>query len=157
MKNICPSCDGEKDIRSRWCAKCRMTKDNPNRYQIRVNVLGRNPKNECRCGGLKCITSALCQKCRMTVSPPRRPSRGWHINSGGYVVRCRYAKRELLHRVLMEQEIGRKLSIFEIVHHKNHDCSDNRMANLELMSCADHTRLHNLEKSSSHGKDGRFV
>ena len=115
-------------------------------------------KDDCpNCDGQKWNDSKQCQKCRMTFNPPRRPSRGWHIeNSSGYVVRCRNAGTEVLHRALMENKLGRKLSRLEVVHHKNHDRSDNRMANLELMTFAAHNRLHNLDNPSHRDGCGRF-
>lgn len=46
------------------------------------------------------------------------------------------------HRWIMEQKIGRKLDYNEIVHHINEDKSDNRIDNLEIISRAEHARLH---------------
>lgn len=46
------------------------------------------------------------------------------------------------HRLIMEQTIGRKLSRYEVVHHKNGDRKDNRIENLEVMSLAEHGRMH---------------
>jgi hypothetical protein len=48
----------------------------------------------------------------------------------------------LMHRVVVENHIGRYLTADEIVHHKNEDKKDNDIANLELMTNAEHARLH---------------
>lgn len=48
----------------------------------------------------------------------------------------------LLHRVLMENHLGRLLSRGEVVHHLNHDKKDNRIENLEVMTAAEHSREH---------------
>lgn len=49
---------------------------------------------------------------------------------------------ELEHRLVMAQNLGRDLGPGEHVHHRNGDRADNRAANLELISCPNHTRLH---------------
>lgn len=51
-------------------------------------------------------------------------------------------KTKLLHRHLMEQHLGRALTRSEHVHHINGDRHDNRMENLQVLSCAAHAHLH---------------
>lgn len=48
-----------------------------------------------------------------------------------------------LHRVMMEEHLGRELGPRELVHHKNEDKLDNRLDNLEVIDVGDHARLHN--------------
>lgn len=48
----------------------------------------------------------------------------------------------LRYRLVMEKAIGRYLLPHEIVHHKNGDCTDDRIENLELMSQSDHIKEH---------------
>jgi len=53
--------------------------------------------------------------------------------------------RRPLHRVLMEEHLGRKLNPDELVHHKDGNKHNNALKNLEVMSAVDHGRLHNLK------------
>ena len=46
------------------------------------------------------------------------------------------------HRVVAEKKIGRRLRTGEIVHHIDGDCHNNKPENLEIMSRADHIRVH---------------
>lgn len=47
-----------------------------------------------------------------------------------------------LHRHLMEENLKRKLTFNEVVHHINGDKFDNRIENLEVVSRSEHMKMH---------------
>ena len=69
----------------------------------------------------------------ITIYYPTYPS----SNSEGFVME---------HRYLMERHIGRPLDKNEVVHHINHDRTDNRLENLMLLTASEHAKLHAKER-----------
>ena len=63
-------------------------------------------------------------------------------NANGYV---------LEHRLVMERHIGRLLRRDEHVHHRNENRADNRIENLEVVSRAEHNRIHKSAPGWSFG------
>ena len=47
-----------------------------------------------------------------------------------------------VHRFLVEQLIGRKLTRYEVVHHVDGNCRNNSIENLRIMSLSEHSRIH---------------
>lgn len=46
------------------------------------------------------------------------------------------------HRRVMQEYLGRKLERWEVVHHINENPKDNRIENLQILTQAEHSRLH---------------
>lgn len=73
-------------------------------------------------------------------------AKGTSLKPNGYIEVTRGEnKGRSLHVVLMEQHIGRRLNADEVVHHIDHNRSNNEITNLQLMTRSEHTRLHRLE------------
>lgn len=76
------------------------------------------------------------------------------VQKNGYVTICVGNKKRYLHRVIMEQIIGRPLLPGEVVHHLNGDKTDNRPENLRLMSDHEHRKQHAIESGLGHHRRG---
>jgi hypothetical protein len=57
--------------------------------------------------------------------------------------------RQLEHRFVMEQHLGRRLTRSEHVHHRNGKKDDNRLENLEVLTPSAHSRLHQAGRAWS--------
>lgn len=52
------------------------------------------------------------------------------------------------HRIVAERILGRPLKADEVVHHKDHSRRNNSPDNLEVMTRAEHSRMHTLERGA---------
>ena len=74
-----------------------------------------------------------------------------HLNQFGYFrIRLGDGSRKLVHRLVMEAELGRPLGRDELVHHIDSDRVNNDPANLQLMSKQTHKALHWGSKLDAH-------
>ena len=87
-------------------------------------------------------------------------ARGVSLKSSGYYeITIGANKWRMLHDVIMENHIGRRLLPGEVVHHKNGIRTDNEITNLVLMSRSEHSALHSTEDYVNRviNKKGQFV
>ena len=60
---------------------------------------------------------------------------------------------QYIHRIVMEQHIGRELQTREVVHHKDGNPSNNDLSNLELLTNSSHRKIEVLnQRRGVHGK-----
>ena len=81
---------------------------------------------------------------------PRWKGGTWVSKASGYIINSRTNRP--VHRLVIEQHLGRKLRRYEVVHHINHNRQDNRIKNLQLMTWREHAKHHSRHQGNRIGK-----
>lgn len=73
-------------------------------------------------------------------------AKGFRITPRGYIEITKGPnKGRLMHDVVMESSIARRLLPSEVVHHRDRNKQNNELKNLQLMTQSEHTKLHRRE------------
>jgi hypothetical protein len=79
-----------------------------------------------------------------------------YVNTQGYLVKMvgptNDRRERLVHRIVMEEHLGRKLERSEVVHHKDGNRLNNDIENLELTTQRKHLREHDPANISLPGR-----
>lgn len=138
------------NMAGRKCGRLTVLKENGRTKEGRVAWLCR-----CECGNLKTaagkhlrngyVKSCGClhiDRAMEHVRKNEKPVGHERINNKGYVVVKTEEGFRRKHIYVMEQKLGRKLRIGEVVHHVDGNKLNNTIENLSVMLSSDHTILH---------------
>jgi len=76
-------------------------------------------------------------------SHPRFVGKPYTDKDGYLTLFCPVRKRPIMvHRLVVEKDIGRFLNPDETIHHKDHNKQNNHIKNLEILSRSEHSKLH---------------
>lgn len=90
------------------------------------------------------IRSNAAERMRQKIGPKNPSWRGGRYQSNGYfwIREPGSGRAKSEHRRIMERHLGRTLGPNEVVHHINHDKTDNRIENLVVLTRAEHIKEH---------------
>lgn len=86
--------------------------------------------------------NALNKKIRKLGLPYFEYSYKPYVSKDGYIIEPCKNMKQLKHRRIMEEHIGRKLKTSEIVHHKDGNKQNNNIENLEIVTRGEHAKIH---------------
>lgn len=149
MNKICPVCNKEFRAQRSTIHCCSYAcggkrRSMPKIFCIQCGILfkGQNSRTK--------LCSIPCKILFRTGKPHSKTTPGCWYEKGYRMIQLN-KKPIKEHRYIMERFLGRKLLDSEIVHHKNHNKTDNRIENLEVLTRGEHSRLHRLDEI----KDGK--
>lgn len=140
MKKICEACKKEfeaKDKRNKCCSWiCR-------NIAMSKKYLGKVFTEEHKKNISKNHHNVSGKNNPRWIGGIRKDGHGYYWS---YAPNHKYAVQNYvkLHRLIMEEHLGRILEPDEIVHHINQDKSDNRIENLQVLSVSEHMKLHGI-------------
>ena len=114
--------------------------------QLRTRAEGirmAGPKMSAQRKGKKRAPFTETHRQRIAEARRRAPTKGIRLTSNGYLEFTRGPyKGRLVHDVVMEEHLGRRLMPGECVRHKDECKTNNDLGNLELTTHSEHTRHH---------------
>lgn len=92
------------------------------------------------------ITSIQKQAQKLGV---KQGTKFFHVSKGGYIVlEPKRGQKQYLHRLIMEDKLGRKLEEDELVHHIDGNKMNNHPDNLALTDRSTHARQHRNSRTN---------